>query len=55
MANPIITDLETQRALQTINPKKAVGPDGLSPKVCKTLSLSQGPDDWRRPIVTQFA
>ncbi len=68
MANPHITESETQRALEALNPNKGAGPDGLflkalktqSPYIAPTLSrifnlslqTSQIPDDWRRAIVT---
>ncbi len=68
MATPHITESETQRALESLNPNKGAGPDGLFPKALKTLSpyiattltrifklslqTSQIPDDWRHAIVT---
>ncbi len=71
MANPHITESETQRTLEALNPNKGAGPDGLFPKVLKTLSpyiaptlthifnlslqTSQIPDDWRHTIVTPVA
>ncbi len=71
MANPHITESETQRALESLNPNKGAGPDGLFPKALKTLSpyiaptlsrifnlslqTSQIPDDWRHAIVTPVA
>ncbi len=36
MANPIITELETHRALAAINPNKESGFDGFFPKALKT-------------------
>ncbi len=38
MATPHITESETQRVLQSLNPNKGAGPDGLFPKALKTLS-----------------
>ncbi len=38
MANPHITESETQRALEALNPIKGAGPDGLFLKALKTLS-----------------
>ncbi len=38
MANPNITESETQRALEALNPNKGACPDGLFPKALKTLS-----------------
>ncbi len=38
MATPHITELETQRALEALNPNKGAGPDGLFPKALNTLS-----------------
>ncbi len=38
MATPHITESETQRALEALNPNKGAGPDGLFPKALKTLS-----------------
>ncbi len=71
MATPHITESETQRALEALNPNKGAGPDGLFPKALKTLSpyiastltrifklslqTSQIPDDWRHAIVTPVA
>ncbi len=71
MANPHITESETQRALEALNPDKGAGPDGRFPKALKTLSpfiaptlyrifdvslqTSQIPDDWRHAIVTPVA
>ncbi len=71
MANPRITESETQRALEAPNPNKGAGPDGLFPKTLKTLSpniapslprifnlslqTSHIPDDWRHAIVTPIA
>ncbi len=68
MANPHITEPETQRALEALNPNKGAGPDGLFLKALKTLSpciaptlsrifnlslqTSQIPDDLRHAIVT---
>ncbi len=37
MANPHITESETQRAIEALNPNKGAGPDGLFPKALKTL------------------
>ncbi len=61
MANPHITQSETQRALEALNPNKGTGPDGLFPKtrspyIAPTLSrifnlslqTSQIPDDLDR-------
>ncbi len=36
--NPHITELETQRALDALNPNKGTGPDELFPKALKTMS-----------------
>ncbi len=71
MATPHITESETQRALESLNPNKGAGPDGLFPKALKTLSpyiaptltrifnlslqASLIPDDWRHAIVTPVA
>ncbi len=71
MANPHITESETRRALEVLNPNKGASPDGLFPKALKTRSLyiaptlprifmlslqtSQIPDDWRHAIVTPVA
>ncbi len=71
MANPHITESETQNALEDLNPNKGAGPDGFFPKALKTLSsyiaatlsrmfnlslqISQLPDDWRHAIVTPVA
>ncbi len=38
MATPLITESETQRALEDFNPNKGAVPDGLFPKALKTLS-----------------
>ncbi len=37
MATPHITESETQRAFEALNPNKGAGPDGLFPKALKTL------------------
>ncbi len=71
MASRHITESETQRALEARNPNKRAGPDGLFPKVLKTLSpyiartlsrifnlslqTSQIPNDLRHAIVTPVA
>ncbi len=71
VANPHITESETQRALEALNPNKEAGPNGLFPKALKTLSpyivptlsrifnlslqISLIPDDWRHAIVTPNA
>ncbi len=71
MANPHITEPETQRALEALNPIKGAGPDGLLPKALKnlrpyiaptlfpilnlSLQTPQTPDDWRHAIVTPVA
>ncbi len=71
MANPHITESETQRALESLNPNKGACPDGLFPKALKTpgpyivptlsrifnisLQTSKIPDDWRHAIVTPVA
>ncbi len=71
MATPHITESETQRALEALNPNKGAGPDGLFPKSLKTLSpyiaptlsrisnhslqTSQIPDEWLHAIVTLVA
>ncbi len=38
MANPHITESETQRALEALKPNKGAGPDGLFPKALKALT-----------------
>ncbi len=38
MANPHITELETQTALEALNPYKGAGSDGLYSIALKTLS-----------------
>ncbi len=38
MVNPHITESETQRALEALNPNKGAGPDELFLKALKTLS-----------------
>ncbi len=38
MANPCITESETQRAFEALSPNKGAGPDGLFPKALETLS-----------------
>ncbi len=43
MATPHITESETQRALEALNPNKGAGPDGLFPKALKTLSPNIAP------------
>ncbi len=71
MANPNITESETQRAFEALNPIKGAGLAGLFPKALKTLSPyiaatlsrifnlslqpSQIPNDWRHAIVTPVA
>ncbi len=71
MANPHITEPETQRALEALNPNKGTGPYGLFPKALKTRSPYIAPilyrifnlslqtshihDDWRHAIVTPVA
>ncbi len=71
MATPHITESETQRVLESLNPNKGAGPDGLFPKTLKTLSpyiapslsrifqislqTSQISDDLRHAIVTPVA
>ncbi len=71
MTNPHITESETQRALESLNPNKGAGPDGLFPKALKTrspyiaptltrifnlsLQAPQVPDDWHHAIVTLVA
>ncbi len=71
MVTPHITESETQRALESLNPNKGAGPDGLFPEALKTLSpyiaptlsrivnlflqTSQIHDDWRHAIVTPVA
>ncbi len=71
LANPHITESETQTALEALNPNKRAGPGGLFPKALKTLSpyiaptfslifklslqIFQTPDDRRHAIVTSVA
>ncbi len=71
MANPHITESESQRALEALNPHEAANTVGRLPKALKTLSLdiaptlsrifnftlltSQVTDDWRHAIVTLVA
>ncbi len=62
MVTPHITESEIQRALETLNPNKGAGPDGLFPKaptLCHIFNLSlqtsQTPDDLRHAIVTPVA
>ncbi len=38
MANPHVTESETQRALEALNPNKGADPNGHFPKALKTLS-----------------
>ncbi len=38
MADPLITELEDRHALDSFNPHKGAGPDGLKPKVFKALN-----------------
>ncbi len=68
MADPLITELEDKRALDSFNPHKGAGPDGLIHKVSKALNshisselarvfnlsvhIVQVPGSWRRAIVT---
>ncbi len=68
MANPLITESETHRAIEALNPDTEAGPDGLFPKALHTLSpyiaptlsrifnlsplTSQIPDDWRHASLT---
>ncbi len=60
MANPHITESETQRAPKALKSSKEDGSDGVFPKgIAKTLSrifslslqTSQIPDDWHHAIV----
>ncbi len=39
IANPLITESETERAIEALNLTKGVGTDGLFPKALKTRSL----------------
>ncbi len=71
IASPHITESETQRALEALNPHKAASTGGPFSKALKTLSLyiaptlsrifnftlqtSQITDDWRHAIVTLVA
>ncbi len=68
MADPLITELEDRRVLDSFNPHKGAGPDGLIPKVFKalkshissvlhrmfnlSLQIVQVPEGWHRAIVT---
>ncbi len=68
---PKLTESETQRALEALNPNKGAGSGGLFPKALKTLSpyiaptlsrifnlslqAPQIPDDWHHAIVAPVA
>ncbi len=47
MGNPHITESETQRAHEELNPNKGACPDGLFPKALKTLSPYIAPAHFR--------
>ncbi len=43
MADPLFTELEIRRALDSLNPHQGAGPDGLFPKVLKALNSHIAP------------